>query len=109
MTDGPPGSWAPRGQGVLIDVGCNRSGVNVPGVRMVDASEGILGIEWIDGKSVRKLLPGGAEDEEEENDEVLEAGDEPLEGNDEPLKEYGISVGMLSAAFPAWFPFTWSP
>ncbi|EDR02472.1 uncharacterized protein LACBIDRAFT_253889, partial [Laccaria bicolor S238N-H82] len=37
---------------------CLRSGVNVPGVRMVDASEGILGIEWIDGKSVRNLLPG---------------------------------------------------
>ena len=109
MTDGPPGSWAPRGQGVLIDVGCNRSGVNVPGVRMVDASEGILGIEWIDGKSVRKLLPGGAEDEEEEDDEVLEAVDKPLGGNDEPLKEYGISVGMPSAAFPARFPFIWSP
>ena len=94
MTDGPPGSWAPRGQGVLIDIGCNRSGVNVPGVRMVDASEGILGIEWIDGKSVRKLLPGGAEDEEEEE------SDEVLEEIDEPLKEYGISIGMPSA-FPA--------
>ena len=76
---------------------------------MVDASEGILGIEWIDGKSVRKLLPGGAEDEEEDDDEVLEAGDEPLEGSDEDLKEYGISVGRPSAAFPAWFSFTWSP
>ncbi|KIK04484.1 hypothetical protein K443DRAFT_675939 [Laccaria amethystina LaAM-08-1] len=68
---------------------CLRSGVNVPGVRMVDASEGILGIEWIDGKSVRKLLPGGAEDEEEEED------DEVLEENGEPMKEYGISVDTL--------------
>jgi len=94
---------APRGQRVLIDVGCHRSGVNVPGVRMVDAFEGILGIEWIDGKSVRKLLPGGAEGEEEEED------DEVLEEKDEPLKDYGISVGMPSAAFPAWFLFTSEP
>ena len=32
---------------------------------MVDASEGVLGIEWIEGKSVRFLLGGGAEGEEE--------------------------------------------
>ncbi|KIJ67338.1 hypothetical protein HYDPIDRAFT_84105, partial [Hydnomerulius pinastri MD-312] len=44
---------------------CLRSGVNVPGIRMVDAAEGVLGIEWIDGKSVRALLPGGAEGEED--------------------------------------------
>ncbi|KXN85684.1 TP53-regulating kinase [Leucoagaricus sp. SymC.cos] len=25
---------------------------------MVDAAEGVLGIEWIEGKSVRRLLPG---------------------------------------------------
>lgn len=44
----------------------SRSGVNVPGVRIVDASEGVIGLEWIDGDSVRKLLPGGADDEDEE-------------------------------------------
>lgn len=71
---------------------CLRSGVNVPGVRMVDASEGILGIEWIDGKSVRNLLPGGAEDEEEEEDEE---DDEVSEENNKPLTEYGISVDTL--------------
>ncbi|KIK46840.1 hypothetical protein CY34DRAFT_75277, partial [Suillus luteus UH-Slu-Lm8-n1] len=37
---------------------CMRSGVTVPGIRMVDVNEGVLGIEWIDGKSVRQLLPG---------------------------------------------------
>ncbi|KAF8196964.1 hypothetical protein BJ912DRAFT_954292 [Pholiota molesta] len=31
---------------------CLRSGVNVPGIWMVDAAEGLLGIEWIDGRSV---------------------------------------------------------
>ncbi|KDQ22583.1 hypothetical protein PLEOSDRAFT_1079844 [Pleurotus ostreatus PC15] len=39
---------------------CLRAGVNVPGIRMVDATEGILGIEWIEGVCVRKLLPGDA-------------------------------------------------
>ncbi|KAL0947969.1 hypothetical protein HGRIS_010595 [Hohenbuehelia grisea] len=43
---------------------CLRAGVNVPGVRMVDSAEGVLCIEWIDGQSVRKLLPGGEEEEE---------------------------------------------
>ncbi|KAG6337194.1 hypothetical protein ID866_1908 [Astraeus odoratus] len=40
------------------------SGVNVPGIRMIDAAEGVLGLEWIDGKVVRVLLPGGAEEED---------------------------------------------
>ncbi|KLO16865.1 hypothetical protein SCHPADRAFT_847590 [Schizopora paradoxa] len=43
---------------------CLRSGVHVPGLRMVDAQEGVIGIEWIEGESVRVLL--GAEDEETE-------------------------------------------
>ena len=43
---------------------------------MVDAAEGILGLEWIDGESVRRLLPG-------------EGG----EGED-ALGEYGVTVGM---------------
>ncbi|KAJ7671939.1 hypothetical protein B0H17DRAFT_1208865 [Mycena rosella] len=40
-----------------------RSGVNVPGVRMVDAAEGVLGIDWIDGNSGKKR-GNGSEDEE---------------------------------------------
>ena len=62
---------------------------------MVDATEGILGIEWIDGKSVRFLLGGGAEDEEE----IIEDGDIPEDDADEVededlLKEYGVSEGI---------------
>ncbi|OSX64975.1 hypothetical protein POSPLADRAFT_1135089, partial [Postia placenta MAD-698-R-SB12] len=38
---------------------CLRHGVNVPGIRMVDAAEGILVLEWIEGQSVRYLLGGG--------------------------------------------------
>ena len=74
--------------------GTRSSGVNVPGIRMVDATEGILGIEWIDGKSVRFLLGGGAEGEavvEEDFDEVED--EEPPE--EDPLQEYGISQGSL--------------
>ncbi|CAE6496425.1 unnamed protein product [Rhizoctonia solani] len=44
---------------------CLRFGVSVPGVRLVHADTGLLGIEWIDGTSVRKVLGGGAESEEE--------------------------------------------
>jgi len=46
---------------------CLRSGVSVPGIRMVDPIDGIIGIERIDGPSVRAVLGGGADADEEEN------------------------------------------
>ncbi|PPQ84937.1 hypothetical protein CVT25_004450 [Psilocybe cyanescens] len=49
---------------------CLRSGVNVPGVRMVDATEGLLGIEWIEGQSVKRLIPSGAQDDDDDDEEV---------------------------------------
>ncbi|KAJ7583973.1 kinase-like domain-containing protein [Mycena floridula] len=67
---------------------CLKANVNVPGIRMVDASEGILGLEWIDGQCVRKLLPGGAEEEDADEDD-LNPEDE------DPLQSYGISVDGL--------------
>ena len=64
--------------------------MNVPGVRMVDVLEGVLGIEWIEGKSVRRLLPGGAEGEEEASEEIID----DAEGEEEDqLKVFGVSVG----------------
>ena len=48
-----------------------RSGVCVTRVHMVNASEGVIALEWIEGNSVRVLL--GEEDEESE----------PLEANEE--------------------------
>ncbi|KAI8976377.1 hypothetical protein BD414DRAFT_524620 [Trametes punicea] len=75
---------------------CLRSGVNVPGIRMVDAVEGVLGIEWIDGKSVRLLLGGGAEGEEEV-DSSSEVEDEIQPEEDDSLQEYGISKDALMA------------
>ncbi len=60
---------------------------------MVDASEGVLGIEWIEGKSVRFLLGGGAEGEEEIIEETDDAmvKEEPAE--EDPLVEYGVNPG----------------
>ncbi|KAG1772056.1 kinase-like domain-containing protein [Suillus occidentalis] len=69
---------------------CMRSGVTVPGIRMVDVNEGVLGIEWIDGKSVRQLLPGGAELEDiSELEEVEEIG------AGDPIADYGVSRDAL--------------
>jgi TP53 regulating kinase and related kinases len=62
---------------------------------MVDAVQGILGIEWIDGRSVRFLLGGGEEDEApiEEGDYAEdEIGDVPEE--EDPLSEYNVSRGI---------------
>ncbi|KAF8900840.1 kinase-like domain-containing protein [Gymnopilus junonius] len=63
---------------------CLRSGVNVPGVRMVDAAEGLLGIEWIDGSSVKRLLPSGAQDGEEDQGGVAD--------DHNPLDTFPVSV-----------------
>ncbi|KAF8632703.1 hypothetical protein AX15_001727, partial [Amanita polypyramis BW_CC] len=62
---------------------CLRSGVRVPGIRMVDAAEGILGLEWIEGKSVRQLLPGGGDDE----------GDDDVK--EDVLREYDVTMDQL--------------
>lgn len=79
---------------------CHSCGVNVPGIRMVDAAQGVLGIEWIDGKSVRFLLGGG-----EENEEILEEGDvdEPESEDateEDTLSEYGVSKGEAPPVIP---------
>lgn len=54
---------------------------------MVDAAEGVLGLEWIDGKTVRILLPGGAEEEDQ-----AENGTPDLPG-DATLTEFGVTRG----------------
>lgn len=68
--------------------------MHVPGVRMVDAADGVLGIEWIEGKSVRHLLPGGAEAERDISEQVIEnEGDVQSDDPADSLKEYEIFVG----------------
>ncbi|KZV67730.1 hypothetical protein PENSPDRAFT_653838 [Peniophora sp. CONT] len=70
---------------------CLRCGVNVPGIRLVDAPAGVLGIEWIDGRSVRFLLGSGDEGVEEEYAEDEEEEDLVDVEEEDPLQEYGIS------------------
>lgn len=62
--------------------------MRVPQILMVDASEGVLGIEWIEGQCVRKLLPGGEEPEEGEVDPSST-------GLQQSLEEYGLTIGKL--------------
>lgn len=52
---------------------CAKVGIAVPGVRVIDMETGILGMEWIDGWSVREMLGGGAEEEDEDDEDELEA------------------------------------
>ena len=61
---------------------------------MVDAAQGVLGIEWIDGRSVRFLLGGG-----EENETLVEEDDvEELPEEEDPLSEYATSKGTRPAS-----------
>lgn len=66
----------------------------MPGLRFVDAASGALGIEWIDGKSVRSLLGSGDEDEEDED--FASAEDEDF------LAEYGVPKGMAYPLHRSW-------
>jgi len=68
---------------------------------MVDVTERVLGIEWIEGKSIRMLLGGGAEGEEEQlfepeespDDDTTDASGESVSHVD-PLDEYQVTIGM---------------
>ncbi|PFH47047.1 hypothetical protein AMATHDRAFT_68501 [Amanita thiersii Skay4041] len=69
---------------------CLKYGVRVPGIRIVDINEGVLGLEWIEGSSVRKLVPSGAEAEEGGEESVA-----LVNNNEDLLKEYGVSMDSL--------------
>ena len=60
----------------------------MPGLRFVDAAAGALGIEWIDGKSIRSLLGSGEEETEDEDVSPVEEEDF--------LAEYRVPKGMTS-------------
>ncbi|KAG8783636.1 serine/threonine-protein kinase bud32 [Ceratobasidium sp. 428] len=70
---------------------CLKYGVSVPGIRFVHADLGVLGIEWIEGSSVRKVLGGGAEGEEEDD----ETGDEEPEDLNVLKDIYGLEEERL--------------
>jgi len=52
---------------------------------MVDAAEGLLGMEWIDGQSVKWLLPSGADDGDEQSVDDVE----------QSLESFDISIGNI--------------
>lgn len=80
-----------------------RCGVNVPAIRMVDAAEGVIGIEWIDGQNVRTLLGGTEEGEVDTNDDNDESLEDVDEEDMDSLKEYGITKGEFHDSFFLFF------
>ena len=57
---------------------------------MVDANEGLLGIEWIDGETVKGVLPTGTI-----GDNPSEEWSESVGGDDHNcLDKFGISLGI---------------
>jgi TP53 regulating kinase and related kinases len=78
--------------------------VCVPGIRMVDAEEGVLGLELIDGKAVRQILPSGGDDDDDDDGGPLDDDIEsqslheeiPGESSDDTtdsVKEFGVTHG----------------
>jgi len=66
---------------------CLKFGVIVPGVRYVDLEHGILGLEWIEGATVRRIL---GDDSEATSEEA--SSKENLE---ELLGQYGLTPDAL--------------
>lgn len=73
-------------------VRCAKAGVNTPGILCLDEAQGILGLEIIQGKSVRELLGGGAE-----GDEFEEGKDDPEEIQEEEtaVVEEKVALEMM--------------
>lgn len=76
-------------------VRCAKYGVQAPGVRCVDIESGVLGIEWIDGRSVRDLLGADEDGEEGPGDEEEEVD---VDAVAEAFAELGLAEGALSLA-----------
>ena len=74
---------------------CTRAGVTVPKVLWVDENSGVLGMERIDGWSIREVLGGGAEGESQEEDEEERDGSEPVSEDTEQLEEESEGTAAL--------------
>lgn len=71
---------------------CLRAGVDVPSVKAVDQAAGIIVMEWIDGHgSVREVLGGLPEEEEEYADEA----EEGVLDEEEMLEEVQYRLNQL--------------
>ena len=72
-----------------------RGGICVPGIKMVDAEQGALGLELIDGKAVRHILPGAGDDDDDDDDDAAQQFVGPPSSNDpvDSLQEFGVTHG----------------
>lgn len=82
-------------------VRCAKMGVTVPGLRLVDVKQGLLGMDWVQGWSVREVLGGGQDDDERavgeaELDEHAQ-DDATDEGEDvqDMLQRKGVEPGTI--------------
>jgi TP53 regulating kinase-like protein len=62
----------------------------VPGIRFIDLTEGVLCLEWVDGRNVRVLLGGDSEEGEDSED----SGTPAAKPDRQNLSEYNITDGM---------------
>lgn len=75
---------------------CARAGVHTPRVLCVDEEHGVLGLELIDGFSVRELLGGGSEGDEVDNGSSEEGG----QGEEALARQELAHVPAVSAPSP---------
>lgn len=69
---------------------CLKRGVHVPRVNLVDEKLGVIGLEWIEGRSVRELLGGGAEGDnggDEEQEDLAQTDEDAVVFNDDEQRE----------------------
>lgn len=75
-------------------VRCMRAGVTVPEIKFVDADAGFIGMEWIEGWSVREVL-GAGEEGDEDDDEIDDAKAMRRKDAEGALGRLGIPAGAL--------------
>lgn len=85
-------------------VRCAKAGVNTPSILCVDEVQGVLGLELIEGHSIRELLGGGSEGDEvrtEGEEVVLEVAVEEEISDDEAvvlMKLIGVQLAKMHQA-----------
>ncbi|SCZ90699.1 BZ3500_MvSof-1268-A1-R1_Chr1-3g02162 [Microbotryum saponariae] len=72
-------------------VRCLKAGVVVPALRLVDTNQGVLGLEWIEGNSIREVLGGSKEE-----DEIMQDDEDAEHHSIEELwRQRGLDQGKL--------------
>ncbi|SCV68635.1 BQ2448_756 [Microbotryum intermedium] len=74
-------------------VRCLKAGVVVPALRLVDTNKGVLGIEWIEGNSIREVLGGSKEEEEIMDEDRDQDEDDDNDSTEELWRQRGLDQG----------------